>query len=284
MIKKILILILLSIFFIPGIGAAADIPMRIISLSPPITEQLYDLGVGERVVGVTTFCQNPEDAKTKEKIGTILEPSIEKIVLLSPDVVLVTMEGNRRQTAEKLESLGIEIHVFKPNDTFEDIYRNFTELGSVVGKENEAREIVSESKRKIRLITDKLKNIKPISVFWEVGAKPLVTINNTTFSSDFIRFSGGINIFNDVLTRYPRISREEVIRLDPEVIILVTMGDVTVEEEKTWRKFNNLSAVKSGRIFSVEPYLVCSPTPNKLARGLEVVAALLHPEIFQSHE
>ena len=276
-----IVYIFLFILFVANNCFAADIPERIISLSPPITESLYDLGVGDKVVGVTVFCQYPGQVKTKEKIGTILEPNIEKIALLSPDLVLGTMEGNRRQTIEKLRSLGIRVHVFKQSQSFQDIYSNFIELGIIVGKEKKATQIVSGIKEKIGLISDKLKDTNPVSVFWEVGARPLVTVNRDTAAGDFIKLSKGINIFAEAKLRYPRVSREEIVRIDPDVIILVTMGDVTKEEKKFWRGFSDLSAVKSKRIYTVEPYLVCSPTPLKLAEGIRVVAGLLHPEVFQ---
>lgn len=278
--KNNLLLVVLFNFVLISSEAQAANPQRIVSLAPSLTEALYLLGMDDRVAGVTVFCNHPPQAKQKEKVGTIIEPSIEKIVSLSPDLVVATKEGNRPQTVNSLRKLGIRVEVFNHARDFHSICENFIRLGKLVGKEVRAKEIVEQAKRKVNFISTKVANLPKPKVFWELGARPLVTISREAFVNEFIRLGGGINIVDEARMRYPILSREEILRQDPDVIILVTMGDVTKEEKRSWQKFKNLKAIRSDRIYIVDADLVCRPSPLTFAEGVEEIAKLLHPETF----
>lgn len=254
---------------------------RIVSLAPSITENLYLLGKEEALVAVTSYCNYPPQAKTKEIIGTLINPNIEKIYSLSPDLVLAVNGINRGLTIEKLKSLGLKVVVLKECNSLDDILVDFSRLGEIVGKQKKAKEVRQKVEKEVESIVKRVKDLPQPSVFWEVGAKPLVSIGHKSFANQFIRCAGGINIFNDLSVRYPRVSREEVLRRNPGVIILVTMGDVTEREKFYWQEFKELEAAKFNRIYIIDADKVCRPTPLSFLAGLKEMARILHPEAFE---
>lgn len=267
------IFILLS--FIPYSFASDNPPHHIISLAPSITESLYALGLEDSVIGISIYC--PAGNTRKEHIGTIWEPNVEKILSLSPDLVLATKEGNKKGDVLKLIKLGIPVVTVESDRNFNDICDNFLQIGRSVGKEKKAREIIAAAKARIKAVQDRVSGKNPVRTFWEVGAKPLFTVSAGSFIDDFCRYTGCSNIFSDIKIRYPRISREEVVRRDPEAILLVSMGDVTEAELRSWAAFPELGAVRSERVFIIKSSDIFTPTPLTFAKGVEIIAGLLHP-------
>jgi iron complex transport system substrate-binding protein len=168
---------------------------RIVSLAPSVTESLYLLGLKDKIVGISIYCPDPYNIK---KIGTTLEPNIEEIVSLAPDLVLACYEANSERSIEKLKSLGLNIFVIRESRNFSDICSNFLNLGKVVGREGLAYQIVEDAKKRLNDIWQKNKRIKPVKVFWQIGAHPLITVNKESFINEIIEFSGGENIFSDL--------------------------------------------------------------------------------------
>ncbi|MBU2063301.1 MAG: cobalamin-binding protein, partial [Candidatus Omnitrophica bacterium] len=266
----------------PGIIFAADGPKRIVSLTPSLTESLYSLGMGEELIAVTSYCNYPADARrTKEIIGTLINPNIEKIFSLSPGLILAVRGINRPQAIDKLKSLGLNVVAFDKCNTYDDIINSFLKLGKLTGTEQKAKDIVNRVDKEVQYISQKVKALPAARVFWEVGARPLISIGAKAFANEFIRYAGGINVFSNTAVIYPRVSREEVLKMNPEVIILVVMGNVTEKEKAYWQKFPELAAAKSGRIYLINADSVCRPTPLSFLVGLKKVAALLHPESFK---
>ncbi len=253
-------------------------PQRIVSLAPSLTESLYLLGAGKRIVGVTIFADVPAEAGKKEKVGTILNPSIEKIVSLNPDLVLITQEGNRPQTMDALRRLGIKVFVIGESRSFSDIKEHFLLLGKIVGQEKKARQVVEEASRRVGEIKKRVASLLPVKVFCEVGREPLISVAKGTFLDEIIRMAGGINIAHEAKVRYPRYNLEAVIEENPGVILLATMGSGLAERQKEeWHRFRQLRA----RIYRVDPNLICRPIPLAFAKGLEEVARRIHPEAFE---
>ena len=255
-----------------------NVPQRIVSLSPAITESLYLLDVSDRLVGVTVYCKYPPEAQEKEQVGTVLSPSIEKIVQLSPDLILVTREVGKAKTVSKLRSLGLKVFVFADRTTFSDICRDFVLLGRLVGKGSEASQIAERAREDVSTISKAASRKPRRKVFWQIGARPLVTVAKGTFINEMINSAGGINIAEDSLVRYPRYSLEEVVRQDPDLIIIVTMGEVTEQEKLRWQTLGSLKAVRGNRIYVIEAHDVCAPSPMSFAEGLRKVAAFVHPD------
>lgn len=280
LLRKTKILVAFWLVLLPAFTASAEPFKRIVSLAPSITESLYQLGAQDYLLGVTSFCNHPPQAKTKEIIGTLINPSVEKIYSLSPDLVLTVDRINRPQAIERLQSLGLKVIAFNRANNLDDIIRDFIQLGRLLEREEKAKEIIKEVEAEISLVTKRIKSLAPVRTFWEIGANPLVSAGGESFANEFIRYSGGINIFADSFAGYPRVSREEVLKRNPEVIVLVTMGDVTEKEKVYWKRFKDLKAARLNRIYIVDADKVCRPTPVSFLAGLKEVSRLLHPEIF----
>jgi iron complex transport system substrate-binding protein len=256
--------------------AQEDYPQRIISLGPSITESLYLLGAKDSLVGVTSYCVRPPEAQEKEKTGTVIDVNVEKAVSLKPDLVIATSLTDQK-AVEKLRSLGITVVTFFQPKNFSEVCNQFMKLAKLLGKEKEAAGIISAAESKVKYIEDKVANLSKPKVFIQVGAKPLFTMTSDSFVNDFIEFAGGINIAKEA--RSGLYSREEVLRKNPDVIIIVTMGIAGEKEKEIWAKYKTLNAAKANRIYIIDSYKLCSPTPVSFAESLEEIAYILHPEI-----
>ena len=245
---------------------------RIISLGPSLTEELYLLGVEDRLVGRTLYCPRPKGAKTKEIVGTVIKVNTEKIVSLEPDLILAT-PLTRDKAIEKLSNLGIEVVIFPTPKNFEEICGQFLELAKLVGKEEAAEEIVNDVKDKTTSIREKVKGLKKSTVFVQIGAKPLFTVTRDLFINDIIEFAGGINIAQGAKTGL--YSREEVLRANPEVIVIATMGITGEQEKETWQKFKRLNAAKNNRIYIIDADKLCRPTPVRFVEALEEMVEII---------
>jgi len=249
-------------------------PRRLVSLGPTITEKLYLLGVQDRLVGVTTYCVRPPDASTKEKVGDVTQVNVEKIVELKADVVFATSLTDRRAVAS-LRRLGINVVVFNEPRSYAETNEQFLELGKIVGRERGAEEIVRAEGEKVNAIKNRVKGLPRPKVFIELGSKPLFAATKDSFVNDFIEFAGGINIAREAKAGF--YSREEVLKQDPDVIIIVGMDAAAGNEKKQWQKFRALKAVKKDKIFIMDSYRVCSPTPRTFVDALEEMVRALHP-------
>lgn len=248
-------------------------PQRIISLGPSITEELYLLGVGNKIVGVTTYCQRPPQAQEIEKIGTVIEVNLEKVISLQPDLVLATSLTNLK-AKEKLKNLRIRVITFPSAKNFSEICEQFLELGKIVGREKEAEEIVYRSKKTVSAIKQKVKGLPKPKVLVQVGAKPLWVAPKESFINDLIEIAGGINIGPS--GENGLLSREEVLKQNPDIIIITTMGIVGKEEINIWQKYNTISAVRNNKIYIVDSKKFCTPTPISFIESLEEMFNILH--------
>jgi len=272
--KKYLILaIILITFLFNTIAFCLSYPQRIISLGPFITEELYLLNVQDRLIANTIYCTRPAYAKKKEKIGTVINVNLEKIISLSPDLVLATSLTPTNQV-ERLKKLGIEVVVFKSPKNFYELCEEFLELGRLVGCEKRAEKIINKAKKRVEKIREKTKGKIPPRVLVQIGSNPLWIAIGNSFINDFIEFAGGINIAKEEKTGL--YSREKVLEKNPDVIIITTMGIVGEEEEEIWQKYKTINAVKSNRIYIVDSYKLCSPTPLSFVETLEELVRLLH--------
>jgi iron complex transport system substrate-binding protein len=255
---------------------AEEPPKRIVSLSPRITENLYLLGVGERIVGNTIHCDLPPPARKKEKVGTLLRMNLEKVISLSPDIVFAIPLSNPEQV-QKLKALGLRVIQFPTPKSFEELLEEFLKLGRIVGKEKRAEEIVRDVLRELRALREKLKGVPKKRVIIQVGKSPLYISPKDSFVSDVIEYAGGINVGPD--GKRGRVGYEEVIKKNPDIIIIATMGLVGEEEKKIWEKFQEIEAVRQGRIYIIDSDILCSPTPMGFIEAVKILKDLLHPKI-----
>lgn len=272
------LVLLIFIFNAAFLAFGAEYPQRIISLGPSITEQIYLLGAEEQLAGCTVYCQQPEPAKNKEKIGTVIEVNVEKIVSLRPDLVIATPLSSRA-AMEKLRRVGIATAEFASPRSFQELCRQFLALGRITGREQTARDIIQQAGERVAAIKGKVALMPKPQVFIQVGARPLVTANRDSFINDFIESAGGINIAKDAQTGL--YSREEVLTKNPDVIIIVTMGIAGEAEREMWKKYAAVKAVKDDRIYIIDSDELCSPTPVSFGQTLEKLADILHPAAIQ---
>lgn len=245
-------------------------------MGPAITEEIYLLGVEDSLVGNTIYCQTPSDAKTKEKVGTVRDVNVEKIVSLKPDLVLTTPVASNSDI-EKLKELKIKVVNFPTAGNFLEICEQFLELGKIVGEAEKAADIIKRAAAEVSFIEAKVANFPKPKVFAQTGAKPLWTANGG-FIHDYIVRAGGINIAADSSggSDYGAYSREQVVGKNPDVILIATMGIVGEQEREVWGKFRGINAVSNNRIYIVDSHKLCSPTPSSFAETLSEIANLLH--------
>ena len=262
----------------------ARTPQRFVSLAPSNTEILFALGLDDKVVGVTDFCDYPEEAKAIEKVGGI-EPNLEKIVALNPDLVLA-IGGSPAQVekATEMEKLGLTVLVLEPGD-IEGIMANIELVGKAAGAEKEASELVTEMRKRFDDITARVKGAESRpKVFFELDAtdpsKPY-TPGPGSFIDALITLAGGSNVGAGAKMQWAQLSTEEIIAQDAEVIVL---GDanygVTAEMVKERPGWSVITAVKNAAIYPIDDVLVSRPGP-RIIDGLEALTRIIHPELFE---
>ena len=244
-------------------------PRRIVSLAPSITETLFALGLGDSIVGVTSYCDYPPEALQKERIGDTMRPSIEKIVALKPDLAIASTASQLEQFVKKLGEVGIPVYVSTPRD-FEGVLESITKLGDLTGVPDRASELTHKLSVRIEAVRERVMNQEKPRVFFILGTEPLITVGGTSFINDLIVRAGGLSISEDEKTEYPHYSLETVVARQPEVIFLQA-GEVGLPE-----RLKQTPAAQKGRIFHVDDDLIIRPGP-RIIDGLEQMAALIHP-------
>lgn len=257
-------------------------PQRIVSHVPSITETLFALGLDEEIVGVSDYCNYPEEAGLKSKVGNYFDPSIERIVELEPDLVLT---DGHSQNINQLDSLDIKYMVMQPKD-IDEIFKDIELLGKVTGTEKAAEELVRDMQKDMASISDRVKDDPGVKVFYMFDATDLNnpwTAGPGSFADSLITMAGGDNIAAIAEGPWIQFSIEVIVDADPEIIILDTiMGTAVVdpaelEAHPAWRE---TSAVKQGRIGTVNGDLV-NRTGPRIVQGLEELAKIIHPELFK---
>ncbi len=267
---------------IPGLepvhAEGAPSPKRVVSLGPINTENIFLLGAGNLLIANTIYCVRPEAAKNREKIGTVAGINIEKIVRLSPDLILATALTPHNQV-ETLKRMGLRVVRFSKPRSFQEICTQFKELASLLGRETVADEIVSQAVSATACIQEAVAGHRRPRVLLQVGTNPTFAAVPGSFTNDYIRLGGGINIAAG--QHSGRIGDEKVLAMDPEVIIIAIMGSETgmaAQEKRRWGRFPSLSAVRNRAVYTVSPDMVCSPSPATFVESLKEIAMLIHPE------
>ena len=256
---------------------APDHPARVISLAPSMTEIVYALGAGDRLVGVTRYCDFPPEARAKPRIGGIYTPSFEAILALKPDLLLATSEGNQQEHVQGLEHLRLPVYVVRPID-FATVLESITRVGDLLGREAEARRLVARMQGEADAIARSVGVSRRPRVLYVLWGSPLISAGRDTLISDLVRRAGGESVTGAEPTPYPRFSMEEVVVRRPEWIILAQHSDASVDDRlREWDQLTLLPAVRDGHIRSVDGDLVHRPGP-RIIDGLRAIARILHPE------
>lgn len=271
--------------YIDDMGRAVtidEVPQRIVSFGPSITEILFALGLDEKIVGVDDFSDYPEAAKSKPKIGNAFSPSLETVVELEPDLVLTV---KHEQLNSQLEALGIKFMVIDPQD-IDGILADIELLGKITGTEKRARELVEDMRAVISQVRSQVEGARPVSVFFVVdGTDPNNpwTAGPGSFIDALITMAGGDNVAGEAVGAWVQFSIEQVVSSNPEIIIVqtITAGVPTIatevlEQHPGWRETD---AVKQGNILLINGDLTSRPGP-RIVQGLEELAKIIHPELF----
>jgi iron complex transport system substrate-binding protein len=259
---------------------APENPTRVIALAPSITEVIYDLDQEKRLVGATQYSTHPSEAKSLPRVGSYVRLDIEKIVALRPDLCVAIKDGNPKHIIDKIVSLGIPVYVIDPRSLLQ-IMDTITRLGDLLHAERAAADLVDDMEKRIERVQTLVGGArsKP-RVFFQIDAEPLFSAGNNTFIHELIELAGGINTAAGE-NPYPRYSWEDILVLQPEIVLISSMAGGLDPEDliKTWRKWDQLSAVNNDKVFVVDADLFDRPT-SRLVDGLEVIAGIIHPELF----
>jgi len=270
--------------YVDEMGRRVDIPsppQRIVSLAPSITETLYYLNLGKRIVGVTEFSNYPDEARRKPKVGSYINLNIEKIISLKPDLIIAIADGNKKESVDALERLGYSVYAINPR-CVKDVFRTIVNIGKITDCVDRANKLIKELKSRINYIESRTRGIERPRVFFQIGINPVVTVGKDTFHNDLIKMAGGLNISGNEKAKYPRYSMEEVLLNTPDIIIISSMdrGGGFDRKKREWMKWKSIPAVNNGRIYVIDSDLVDHPSP-RIIDGLEELSRLIHPELFK---
>lgn len=272
-------LILVTIFISRYSFSVQTHKLRIISLAPSTTEILFALGCDDEIVGVSSFCNYPPRAQEKEKIGTFSQPCIEKILSLKPDIIFCT-GLEQAPVVKELRQLNLKVYVSDPTN-IEELFNSIRDIGRFTNKDKEAKILIRKMNAVIEEINSKVKLIhqkdKP-KVFVEIWNDPLMTAGYGSFIDELITLAGGVNIASDTKRPYSYFSPEQVIKRNPDCIILTYMsGEKPIKMIGQRLAWQEISAVKNNRIYNdIHPDLFIRPGP-RLVEGLKELYKRLYP-------
>jgi iron complex transport system substrate-binding protein len=261
----------------------------IISTAPAITETLFALGLGDRVAGVTTYCNYPEAAKRKPRIGTFLQPNVEAVLALTPSLVIV--QKNPIGLGPRLQSLGLRVLEVDQPDV-EGVFAMIRQIGEAAGVPDRARRLESDLRSELTFLKEQTVKLSRPRVMFFVGRTPgaiegLVAVGGNSYLDQLIAVAGGVNALADAKAAYPKVMLEEVLARNPDVII--DMGDashadaVTEQHKKSvvalWNKYPVLTAVRNRRVYAVASGIFVVPGP-RMAEAAREFARMLHPGKF----
>jgi len=273
------------LFLLAAVLSAAP-PERIVSTAPSITELLYALGLGNRVVGVTRFCRYPPEAQLKPKIGDYTSPNLEAIAALRPDLVII--QTNPIHLADQLARLKLRVLEID-QENIAAIYKSIHDVGAATGTEHAATQLSDSILDGLGKIRNRVAALPRVRMMFVIGRSPnrldgLVVAGRASYLNEVIEIAGGENVFRDAIAGYPEVSLEEVMARNPEVI--VDMGDmsdtvgVTEEHKRSvialWNRIPTLAAVKQHHVFAVASDAFVVPGP-RVIEAAKAFAELLHP-------
>jgi len=256
-----------------------DQPHRILCLTPSLTETVYELGAGNAVVGVTDYTEFPVEARAKPSVGGLVDPSIEKIVALGPDLVLMAARLNRPETIRQLEDLSLTVFVVDPQG-LEGILKMVESVGAAIHRDAEARNSVKQLGQKSDAILSPVKGLPRPKILVVIWYEPVLTAGSKAFITDAITAAGGDSVTADIPQAWPQISMEEVLRRSPDFLLLIKElhGGITLDVLKAHAGWDHLDAVRNARVIYVDERMEL-PSPS-VFDALEGLASTFHPSDF----
>lgn len=267
------------------VGRRVTVPAevrRVVTLAPNLTEMIYALGLEDRLAGDTNYCDTPAAAKTKPHVGETVNPNLEAIVALHPDLVLATTSINRIETVDSLTRLGIPVYTSDPQTVW-GMIDTTARIAELMGAGKQGAELASRLKQRLEELHSRLSELPTTHVLFVVWSDPLITIGQNTFIADALRWAGAESVIVSE-QRWPQVSLEEVFRLQPDYIVLAGNHTETsssdVDDLRTRPVWKELRAVKAGHIVDLGEE-ISRPSPNMID-AIDQLAHELHPEAFKS--
>ncbi|MBF8302051.1 MAG: Periplasmic binding protein, iron complex transport system substrate-binding protein [Candidatus Dadabacteria bacterium] len=270
------------IITLSNVSYSENFPRRIVSLSPSITEIIYGLGAWENVVGVTIYSDFPPEAKNLPKVGGWVNPNLEAILALKPDLVIM-IEDQDRIFGDKIRKIGLKTLAVESNNTIKDISNSISKIGKTLGKEKEAHKVIEILNSNLEQIRNKTNNANPKRVLFIVGRNPgtledIYVIGSRNFIDEIITLSGGENVVSTYRFSI-KISKEAILSLNPEVIIEVNHENINKNEAlKIWDGLKEVSAVKNKEFYIIADTTLLHPS-QRISEGARILAEILHPEV-----
>jgi len=262
-------------------------PDRIVSLAPNLTEILFALGLGEKVVAVSSDSDYPPEAANKNKVGTFWQPNTEAIIASKPDLIITECFEQQKSVAVTLHRLGYRVLPLKI-ESIEAMLVAILYIGDATGTQNRASQLVDDITNRLDNLRSKLAGTNKVKVLWVVQAEPLRVAGRNTFLNELIELARGENAIGPTIQQYPPIGTEELLACGAETIIQSAMGVSNIPEqqqaaERFWSKWLTLPAVRNNRIYVIDPDTTLRLGP-RLCQGLELVVRCLHPEIDEHQQ
>ena len=251
---------------------------RVVSLAPNLTEIVFAVRAGNRLVGRTSYCDFPAEAKAIAEVGDTLRPNLERIIALKPQVVLVSTASQLEVFTQQLEGQNIAVFVTDPHD-LEGVFRSIERIGEIVGEQDQAKLLVQKLRDRTDAVEQAVKQKAPVRVFYQVSGEPLYTAGADAFVTDLMRRAGAASVTSDVPGAWPKYSNESALAARPEAIILPTGGSMGEANANVSEALRQSPAVLKGRVYKINDDHLARPGPRSVD-GLEQMARALHPDAF----
>lgn len=256
-------------------------PSRVVALAPNLTEIAYAVGGGSQMVGRTRYADYPPEAERLEIVGTYVNLSMERIALLHPDLCLAVRDGTPLQAVQDLERLGIPVFSVT-TDTLDEVVKAVQAVGDVLDRGQEGARVAAGMLHDLERIRARVARCSSHPrVFYQISIHPVISCGRGTHVDQLISLAGGINTAATA-KGYPRFGAEQVLALNPEVVILTSMDRDTQMHEalQFWQQWPQVAAVAAGRVIPMDSDVLDRPTP-RLIQGLEQLITVLHPELAE---
>lgn len=252
-----------------------DHPHRLVCLAPSITDMVYALGRADDVVGITDYTKYPPEARNKPSIGGVVNPSLEKLVSLKPDLVLAIGELNSVELTRGIERLGFPVFVINPRG-LHDIYLSIQNVGKAIDAEGQASVLIARLQAREAAVRQRVSGKARPEVFFLLWPEPIMTAGRGAFITELIDVAGGKSVTADLPGEWPRLSFEAVLARNPEYLLLVKGSDVTVESLRRQGNWTKLRAIRDGKVFYADDRIEF-PSPM-VFDALEDLANQFHPD------
>ncbi len=233
---------------------------RLISLSPHLTELVFDVGAGDRLVGVDSASDYPSQSRSLPRVGSAAGIDLERVIALHPDLILAWLSGNKPADVARLRALSMPMFLSEPR-RLDDVPRTLRAIGTLLKSEAQAQKQAVAFEQRLQTIRAQYSGRRPLSAFVEIWHQPLMTVNGTHLVSDVLRACGARNVFTDLQTLAGPVGLEELLAADPDVIVSATGFE---EDAATWQRLRAMQAVKKSRVLKLDPDLLTRATPRIL--------------------